>query len=238
MEHLFEYISGNLSKVTFEVYAAEDIHAADGVSEDYFKADELVGKIVTGDNGIAQMENLPAGRYYVKEVETAHGFVLDKEPRYVDLSYRDQDTPVITFQEEWQNRRQKVQVSILKKEKDGERVLAGAVFGLYTRDDIKNKDGNVLMEAESLIEQKTTDEKGQIVFRADLPVDGRYYVKNFLPQRDLWQQRKNRILLLHMQEPDRKRSAMNLRLRMSRPQWSLQRRTLLQEKSFQGHIFV
>ena len=102
MEHLFEYISGNLSKVTFEVYAAEAIHAADGVSEDYFKADELVGKIVTGDNGIAQMENLPAGRYYVKEVETAHGFVLDKEPRYVDLSYRDQDTPVITFQEEWQ----------------------------------------------------------------------------------------------------------------------------------------
>ena len=63
------------------------------------------------------MENLPAGRYYVKEVETAHGFVLDKEPRYVDLSYRDQDTPVITFQEEWQNRRQKVQVSVLKKEK-------------------------------------------------------------------------------------------------------------------------
>lgn len=177
VEHLFEYISGNLNKVTFEVYAAEDIHAADGVSEDYFKADELVGKIVTGDNGIAQMENLPAGRYYVKEVETAHGFVLDKEPRYVDLSYRDQDTPVITFQEEWQNRRQKVQVSVLKKEKDGEHVLAGAVFGLYTREDIKNKDGKVLMEAESLIEQKTTDEKGQIVFRADLPVDGKYYVK-------------------------------------------------------------
>ena len=44
VEHLFEYISGNLSKVTFEVYAAEDIHAADGVSEDYFKADELVRK--------------------------------------------------------------------------------------------------------------------------------------------------------------------------------------------------
>lgn len=85
------------------------------------------------------MENLPAGRYYVKEVETAHGFVLDKEPRYVDLSYRDQDTPVITFQEEWQNRRQKVQVSVLKKEKDGEHVLAGAVFGLYTREDIKIK---------------------------------------------------------------------------------------------------
>ena len=34
--------------------------------------------------------------------------VLDGEPRYVDLSYRDQDTPVITYDEKWQNTRQKV----------------------------------------------------------------------------------------------------------------------------------
>ena len=32
VEHFFEYITGNLSEVTFEVYAAEDIKAADGVS--------------------------------------------------------------------------------------------------------------------------------------------------------------------------------------------------------------
>ena len=52
------------------------------------------------------MENLPAGKYYVKEVKTAHGYVLDKEPRYVDLSYRDQDTPVFTYDEKLQNARQ------------------------------------------------------------------------------------------------------------------------------------
>lgn len=40
MEHLFEYVTGSLSDVTFDVFAAEDIKAADGVSEDYFKADE------------------------------------------------------------------------------------------------------------------------------------------------------------------------------------------------------
>ena len=39
----------------------------------------------------------------MKEVKTAHGFVLDGEPRFVDLTYRDQDTPVVTFDEEWQN---------------------------------------------------------------------------------------------------------------------------------------
>ena len=177
VEHLFEYVTGSLTDVTFDVFAAEDIKAADGVSEDYFKADEKVGTITTDSNGIAQMGDLPAGKYYVKEVKTAHGYVLDGEPRYVDLSYRDQDTPVITYDEKWQNARQKVKVTVVKKEKDTDRVLAGGVFGLYTSEDIKNAKGEVLLEKDSLIEQRVTDEKGQITFTADLPVDGKYYVK-------------------------------------------------------------
>lgn len=177
VEHLFEYITGSLIEVTFNVYAAEDIKAADGVSEDYFKADELVGTITTDTNGIAQLGDLPVGKYYVKEAETAHGYVLDGEPKFVDLSYRDQDTPVVTYDEAWQNNRQKVKVTVLKKEKDTERVLAGGIFGLFTREDIKNASGDVLMEADTLIELKTTDENGQITFTADLPVDGNYYVK-------------------------------------------------------------
>lgn len=177
VEHFFEYVTGSLTDVTFDVFAAEDIKAADGVSEDYFKADEKVGTITTDSNGIAQMGDLPAGKYYVKEVKTAHGYVLDGEPRYVDLSYRDQDTPVITYDEKWQNARQKVKVTVLKKEKDTDRVLAGGVFGLYTSEDIKNAKGEVLLEKDSLIEQRVTDEKGQITFTADLPLDGKYYVK-------------------------------------------------------------
>ncbi len=177
VEHFFEYITGNLSEVTFEVYAAEDIKAADGVSADHYKKDELVGTITTDEKGIAKMEDLPVGKYYVKEVKTAHGFVLDGEPRFVDLTYRDQDTPVVTFDEEWQNNRQKIKVTVLKKEKDTERMLEGAIFGLFTKEDIKGRDGKVLMEAGTLIEQKTTDENGQILFKADLPVDGIYIVK-------------------------------------------------------------
>lgn len=177
VEHFFEYITGNLSEVTFEVYAAEDIKAADGVSADHYKKDELVGTITTDEKGIAKMEDLPVGKYYVKEVKTAHGFVLDGEPRFVDLTYHDQDTPVVTFDEEWQNNRQKIKVTILKKEKETERMLEGAIFGLFTKEDIKGRDGKVLMEAGTLIEQKTTDENGQILFKADLPVDGIYIVK-------------------------------------------------------------
>ena len=177
VEHFFEYITGNLSEVTFEVYAAEDIKAADGVSADHYKKDELVGTITTDEKGIAKMEDLPVGKYYVKEVKTAHGFVLDGEPRFVDLTYRDQDTPVVTFDEEWQNNRQKIKVTVLKKAKDTDRMLEGAIFGLFTKEEIKSRDGKVLMEAGTLIEQKTTDENGQILFKADLPVDGIYIVK-------------------------------------------------------------
>ena len=177
IEHLFNYVTGNLTDVTFNVYAAEAIRAADGVSADYYAADELVGSITTDGNGIAQMDNLPLGRYYIVEKETAHGYVLDNEPRYVDLTYRDQDTPLVTYSADWQNARQRVQVEVLKKEKDSDKVLSGAIFGLYAADDIASSKGKVLLAKDTLIELKTTDEDGKIQFVADLPVDSRYYIK-------------------------------------------------------------
>lgn len=177
IEHLFNYVTRNLTDVTFNVYAAEAIRAADGVSADYYAADELVGSITTDGNGIAQMDNLPLGRYYIVEKETSHGYVLDNEPRYVDLTYRDQDTPLVTYSADWQNARQRVQVEVLKKEKDSDKVLSGAIFGLYAADDIVSSKGKVLLAKDTLIELKTTDEDGKIQFVADLPVDSRYYIK-------------------------------------------------------------
>lgn len=177
IEHLFNYVTGNLTDVTFNVYAAEAIRAADGVSADYYAADELVGSITTDGNGIAQMDNLPLGRYYIVEKETAHGYVLDNERRYVDLTYRDQDTPLVTYSADWQNARQRVQVEVLKKEKDSDKVLSGAIFGLYAADDIVSSKGKVLLAKDTLIELKTTDEDGKLQFVADLPVDSRYYIK-------------------------------------------------------------
>lgn len=177
IEHLFNYVTGNLTDVTFNVYAAEAIRAADGVSADYYAADELVASITTDGNGIAQMDNLPLGRYYIVEKEPSHGYVLDNEPRYVDLTYRDQDTPLVTYSADWQNARQRVQVEVLKKEKDSDKVLSGAIFGLYAADDIVSSKGKVLLAKDTLIELKTTDEDRKIRFVADLPVDSRYYIK-------------------------------------------------------------
>lgn len=87
ISHVFEYLSGSLKEVTFAVYAREDIPAADGESKDYYKKDELVAEITTDHTGVARISGLPLGKYYVKEKETAHGFVLDQEAREIDLLY-------------------------------------------------------------------------------------------------------------------------------------------------------
>ena len=123
---------------------------------------KLVATIKTDELGIARTDDLPLGKYYVVEKETADGFVLDGEPRDIDLTYRDQDTPVVTFDSEWQNSRQKAKVIVTKKEKDSDRVLEGGVFALCAKEDIKNTDGDVLVKADTIMEQKATDKDGKI----------------------------------------------------------------------------
>lgn len=177
VEHFFSYVTGSLTDVSFNVYAAEDIRAADGVSENYYTKDQLVGTITTDGTCIAELDNLPLGKYYIVEKETSYGYVLDDEPRYVDLTYRDQDTPVVTYSADWQNRRQKVQVNVLKKEKDSDKVLSGAIFGLFAAEDITSAGGKVLIEKDTIIELKTTDESGWLHFIADLPIRAKYYLK-------------------------------------------------------------
>lgn len=179
--NLFEYVSGSLSDVTFEVYALEDIKVADGESDDYYKKDELVAEITTDDTGVAKLSDLPLGKYYVKEKETADGFVLDGEIREIDLTYRDQNTAEVTYSSDWQNNRQKAEVSVLKKEKDSDRVLEGAVFALTANEDITNQDGKVIVEAGTVIEEQATDKDGKLTFAADLPIGFSYSVKETAP---------------------------------------------------------
>lgn len=167
--------------VSIKLDALEDVKAADGESEDYYKKDELVGTITTDETGCAKLEKLPLGKYYVKEKETADGYVLDGEIREIDLTYRNQDTPVVTFSKDWQNKRQRAEVSVLKKEKDSDRVLEGAVFALCTKEDILGADGSVLMKADTVIEEKATDKEGKLLFTADLPIGYTYYVKETAP---------------------------------------------------------
>ena len=56
--------------------------------------------------------------------------------------------------------------------------MEGAIFGLFAKEDIKSETtGKVLIEADEIIELKSTDEEGKITFVADLPIGATYYVK-------------------------------------------------------------
>ena len=181
ISHLFQYVTGKLKDVTFEVYALEDVKAADGESEDYYKKDELVATITADDTGVAKVSGLPLGKYYVKEKATVDGFVLDDKAREIDLTYRDQDTAEVTYSADWQNNRQKAEVEVVKKEKDSDRVLEGAVFALCAKNDITGADGKVILKADSVIEELATDKEGKLTFTADLPIGFEYYIKETTP---------------------------------------------------------
>lgn len=164
-------------KVTFNVYAAEDIKSADGVSADHYKTDDLVTTITTNEQAVAQAGDLPVGKYYVVEVPGTGGYQLDDAKRYVDLSYRDQDTPVVTYSEEWQCERARVSVKVSSVDRKSQKALQGAVFGLYSAEAVKTEGGAQLYQKDQLIEQLTTDKNGSLFFTAELPVNKGFYVK-------------------------------------------------------------
>lgn len=176
----FDYITGRLKDVTFGVYAYEAIRHADGVSPDYYAAGELVATITTDSSGIAQISDLPLGKYYVQEIATQNGYVLDNEPRMINLTYRDANTKVVTYSEDWQNERQKASVKVYKRDSATSAPLEGAVFGLFTAEDIVSN-SRVIMEKDTLIEQRATDSTGSLSFKADLPVGFSYYVRELVP---------------------------------------------------------
>ena len=175
-DFIFDYFKKSLAGVTFEVYAAEDIVSPDGLDTIYYEKDELVAEIVTNDKGIASIDNLPLGKYYLVETKTLEGFVLNEEPIEADLSYVDQYTKVVYAGMDITNERQKVQVTVIKTDAETGDELEGAVFGLYVAEDIVNADGKVVVAKNTLVEKAVTGKDGKCVFTSDLPL-GQYYVK-------------------------------------------------------------
>ena len=74
------------------------------------------------------------------------------------------------------NEREKAQVKVIKLDEKTGTALAGAVFNLYTQDDIYNADGDRLFRAGDLLATSApTGEDGTVVFDCDLPMqDARY----------------------------------------------------------------
>ena len=177
----FIYEEQFLKDAVFEVYAAEDIYSpdyqkdADGNRIVVYAKDTLVTTITTGEDGMAVAENLPLGAYRVVEKTAPDGFVLNPEAAEVVFVYEGQDTPVVEQEVTVGNERQKVAVTVEKQDAENGAVVAGAVFGIYNKEDI-TADGKVIVAADTLLQEMTSDEKGQAGCTLDLPL-GSYYVK-------------------------------------------------------------
>lgn len=91
---------------------------------------------------------------------------------------------------------------------------------MYTRNDILSASGKVLMEADTLIELKTTDVDGKISFIADLPIDGTYYVKELYAPDGFVTTGEEKEFVFEYQETKKQKCPMSSYLKMSRQPWN------------------
>ena len=193
----FDYEEGNMEGAEFAIHAKETIYTPDGQKDEAgnrivkYEKDALVARMVTDKEGKAVLNNLPIGKYYVVEEKAGQNCVLDPEAKEFEIAYKGQEVAVDYVTMELTNQRQKVSLSLLKKDAETGKPLEGVVFGLYAQEDIKNAAGEVVVEKDALIELGTTDEEGKLVFQADLP-HGKYYIQEvehkpgYLPNAELY----------------------------------------------------
>lgn len=173
---VFDYEEQGLEGMTVTVYAKEDIiDPADGTV--IYKAGEVVTTATTDKSGKTQVDNLYLGSYIVRETQAPEGFVISDKEYEVTLSYKDDHTAIISDSVTYLNDRQKVHIDLRKVDEDNEANLQGAVFGLYASEDIygveklsKTNSKPLIIKKGTLIETATSDENGQVVFNADLPL--------------------------------------------------------------------
>lgn len=165
-----------LNGAVFEIQAAEDIITPDGTVQ--LKKGELADTITTGIEiedmeekgaGIACSKELFFGKYVITEKKPPVGYVLDQQSYPIDLTYEDQDTPVVLKTLHLKNT--STELTILKQDAETKEPLSGVRFTV--RDSampIENGDTSI-----SAIQLWTTDENGEIHLRGLLP--GTYWIQ-------------------------------------------------------------
>ena len=175
------FADGDLSGAVFQVIAVEDIVTLDGTTRAY--AGDVVAEITTDENGYAETEPLYLGKYEVREIKAPDGYVLNNEPKDVELTYAGQEFEVRdTVNTAFENEYQGVRISLSKvMENDelfgiyGKDYYTSVRFGLFAAEDITAADGTVI-PADGLLSEVSLDENMTAKFDVQIPF-GRYYVK-------------------------------------------------------------
>ncbi len=147
-----------LSDVYFELYAKEDIYENDKL---IYKKDTLVNTIITDIKGKGVRDNLPLGKYYLKEVKSNNDNVFDDTTYDIELKYKDQYTEKINYEIDINNYLNKGKVIIHKLDTNTNEVIANTLI------EIRNKDNVIVYKG-------YTDTNGMIVID-DLSY-GEYYI--------------------------------------------------------------
>ena len=171
-----------LEGVIFDVYAKEEILYGDGRIDSegkrkiLYPKGTLVGSAATDEKGELRVENLPLGTYEVRERKPPETFLESGEQVIAELSYQDAKTPVVFWEKDWINVRQKVEVKVEKKDRESKAPIEGAKFSLYAAQEIRALDGSLLFEKGELVSSCVTDKEGKGIFEEDLP-HGRYEIR-------------------------------------------------------------
>ena len=194
----FVYEEMGVEGAAFELYAKDTIYSPDNAVDENgdriirYEKDDLVTTLITDEEGIAKVNNLPLGSYYLKETTAGEHFVLNPEQKEFTLTAENDTVAVVYENVEYKNERQKIDISVLKKDSLSKESVAGSVFGLYAGEDIENSKGEVIIEKDTLIEQAVSGEDGRAAFESDL-WHGKYYVKEeqaapgYLPCEEIWE---------------------------------------------------
>lgn len=171
------YETRQLAGAVIELYAQEDI-VVNG--EVMFKAGDLVDTQTTGADAPATFEGLYPGTYLYCETTAPDGFFIGANEGEITLVPGGQEEIVV--ETTITNERQRTKI-VFWKSWDENPVYPnpdawqGISFGLFASEDIINADGEVVIEAGSLVDVAGIDADGQGAFTVDLPVGFAGYVK-------------------------------------------------------------
>ena len=120
---------------------------------------------------------LPLGSYHIAETKPPYGYVGTDAAFDVTLAWDNQTQEIVVADAvEFHNEREKAKVGIYKTDLESGKYLAGAVFNLYTADDIYDADGNLVFAAGELVATSPeTNADGYTYFTCDIPIRGEQY---------------------------------------------------------------
>ena len=150
--------NGEIFDVSFGLYAAEELTAADGTT---IPADGLIEVITLDENGHGKaISDLPMGSYYVQEISTNSAYLKDDTKYPVVFEYAGQETALVSITanegEAIENDLIYGAVSGKKYDEDGN-ALGGALIGIF-------KTGTEEFTAETAIQTTTSADDGSFYF--------------------------------------------------------------------------